>query len=297
MNIGIIGGGSIGMFFSACLHDSFNVTQYTRKQVQADEICQNGLWVEENGGKNRINLQARSLQVKEASREDVLFIAVKQYHLQALETFLCSLPVSIPLIFLQNGMGHLAFLEKLPQQHLFVATIEHGVFRKDQNSIHIRGRGKTNIALFRGNPETIKQIMSTSIKEFPFHWHNQYQKMLLEKLFANAVINPLTAILKVKNGELISNPYYYSLMKQVFSEVANVFDGNEQDFQNIEAICKKTANNRSSMLRDIEDGRPTEIEAIIGYIINEAKKMKRTLPVCTAIYSMICGMEGKEEGL
>ena len=46
-----------------------------------------------------------------------------------------------------------------------------------------------------------------------------YENMLLKKLVVNAVINPLTAILGIKNGELIENKHYFELVKMIFSEI------------------------------------------------------------------------------
>ena len=46
-----------------------------------------------------------------------------------------------------------------------------------------------------------------------------YENMLLKKLVVNAVINPLTAILGIKNGELIENPHYFELVKMIFCEI------------------------------------------------------------------------------
>ncbi|MEM5593669.1 ketopantoate reductase C-terminal domain-containing protein [Niallia circulans] len=40
-------------------------------------------------------------------------------------------------------------------------------------------------------------------------------------------------------------------------------------------VVGKTALNKSSMLKDMEAGRPTEIDAILGYIIEEAKRKNR----------------------
>jgi 2-dehydropantoate 2-reductase len=61
-------------------------------------------------------------------------------------------------------------------------------------------------------------------------------------------------------------------------------------------ICKNTANNRSSMLKDIEAGRLTEIEAILGYLLDEAAKQKKHAPQIETLYYLIKGKEQDERG-
>jgi 2-dehydropantoate 2-reductase len=40
-----------------------------------------------------------------------------------------------------------------------------------------------------------------------------------------------------------------------------------------ESVCRSTAANHSSMLQDVERGRPTEIDSINGIIIREGKAL------------------------
>jgi len=79
----------------------------------------------------------------------------------------------------------------------------------------------------------------------------------------------LTAILGIKNGELLENKHYFELMKMIFNEIERclLLPNSQQYFENIVTVCKKTAHNQSSMLCDIEGKRPTEVDAILGYIL------------------------------
>ena len=96
----------------------------------------------------------------------------------------------------------------------------------------------------------------------------------------NAVINPLTAILSVPNGELVTNFSYEQLMDMYVDELAvilriqNVADMREH----VKQVCRITAGNRSSMLKDLENGRQTEIDAILGYVLHEAQQTRARLP-------------------
>ncbi|MCT8139034.1 hypothetical protein H1D32_15800 [Anaerobacillus sp. CMMVII] len=112
-----------------------------------------------------------------------------------------------------------------------------------------------------------------------------------KKLVVNGVVNPLTAIFKVTNGELLTNPYYFQLMRKIFEEISSVFSCNDLEWQRIIEVCKKTSQNRSSMLSDIEAKRETEIEAITGYILDKAALQNKELPLNQFIYNSIKGLE------
>ena len=124
-----------------------------------------------------------------------------------------------------------------------------------------------------------------------------YEKMLLKKLVVNAVINPLTAILRIKNGELIENPHYFKLVKSLFAEIQECLhlQKPEHYFKNIITVCEQTAQNKSSMLRDLEEKRPTEMEAILGYILEKAIEKEIHTPIIELFYQAVKGKEFRVE--
>ena len=124
-----------------------------------------------------------------------------------------------------------------------------------------------------------------------------YEEMLLKKLVVNAVINPLTSILQIKNGELIENPHYFQIVKSLFAEIQESLhlQKPEHYFNNIIMVCEQTAKNKSSMLRDLEEKRPTEIEAILGYIVEKAIEKEIHTPIIELFYWAVKGKEFRVE--
>lgn len=297
MKVGIVGGGAIGLFFAASLAKWFPVTLFTRTEEQADLINKQGITVEEEGTKSVHFVQALPVDKLHEHEQEYIFVAVKQYKLSRVLSMLEKSRPHEALVFLQNGMSHLNSLTKLAHEHIYVAAVEHGIFKSDPARIHVRGRGKTNLAVFRGNQQAIEEMIEQTKTSFPFRWCDDYEKMLLGKMAANTVINPLTAILRVTNGELVSNPYYLEMAKKVYQEFFAVFANklNAKSWEEIVHICRTTAGNRSSMLKDIESGRPTEIDAILGYVLSQAAKKEIQLPIIEALYHMIKGLEYREQ--
>jgi len=104
------------------------------------------------------------------------------------------------------------------------------------------------------------------------------QSLIWGKLVINAAINPLTALLRVSNGELLERPSAREMMQALAREVAQVAGAEKirlpfpDPAAAAEEVARKTAANHSSMLQDILRGAPTEIDAICGAVVQAAQK-------------------------
>lgn len=102
----------------------------------------------------------------------------------------------------------------------------------------------------------------------------QASSLIWGKLVINSAINPLSAILQLKNGDLLNHPARRLLMAELASETAAVAAGQgislpyPDPVAATEQVARRTAGNRSSMFQDVLRGAPTEIDAINGAIVN-----------------------------
>ncbi|MCL6570693.1 MAG: 2-dehydropantoate 2-reductase [Bacillus sp. (in: Bacteria)] len=272
MRVGIIGAGSIGLLFAAYISRVMEVTIYTRTPEQAADINNYGIVLKKGTEQTISVVKALPINLWQGT-DDITMITVKQYQLNAIIEEINQLE-TIPdnLLFLQNGMGHLRKLKNLQASNLFVGSVEHGALKENSYTVSHNGEGTTNVAGFRGNFAILNKFVLTTSVDFPVVLQMDYYEMLLNKLIVNAVINPLTAILQVKNGELITNHYYFSALTNLYSEISSILnlENAENHLQQIITICKNTGENRSSMLKDIEANRLTEVDAILGYILEVA---------------------------
>jgi 2-dehydropantoate 2-reductase len=87
------------------------------------------------------------------------------------------------------------------------------------------------------------------------------------------------------------------MMRQLFEEISPLFNGSETDWERIIEICKRTGKNRSSMLKDIEEGRETEIDAITGVILEKASLKNHLVPLNQFLFNSVKGLalERKED--
>jgi len=120
--------------------------------------------------------------------------------------------------------------------------------------------------------------------ELPAEASFDVDPMVWGKLAVNCAINPLAALTGLSNGALFRNARLRTLMGRAAAEVADVaralgirlaHDATER----VETVALATAENRASMLQDLDRGVPTEIEFLNGAVVREARRLKIKAPV------------------
>lgn len=124
------------------------------------------------------------------------------------------------------------------------------------------------------------------------------QSLIWGKLVINAAINPLTALLRLPNGELLERPSAREMMCTLAREAAQVAqaEGIHLPFPDpvaaVEAVAARTAANHSSMLQDVLRGTRTEIDAICGAVIQAAQRHDLQTPANWACWKLIKAISG-----
>ncbi len=120
---------------------------------------------------------------------------------------------------------------------------------------------------------------------------------LWAKVFYNAALNPLGALLGVPYGYLPGDPDARALMDRAIEEAFAVAraegialrwpDAAAYRTVFYDELVPTTAAHRSSMLQDLERGRPTEIDAINGYVSRCGDALGVAAPVNATLTHMI----------
>ncbi len=122
------------------------------------------------------------------------------------------------------------------------------------------------------------------------------RSLIWGKLVINAAINPLTALLQVSNGELLSRPNVRKMLGALARETAEVAAAEHVHlpFSNpvsaVEDVARKTASNHSSMFQDVRRGAPTEIDAICGAVTRRAAAHGIAAPYNHACWQLVRGV-------
>lgn len=290
MKVGVIGGGAIGLLVSSHLAEKHQVTLYVRRESQAAKINENGLTL--YGACKQIAIKS-ALTVNMKS-EDCLIVCVKQSHIYSLIPELSNADEHTPVIFLQNGMGHTEFISDL-KQPLILGVVDHGALKIDDHTVSHTGKGSIQLAPFQKVADTMldDMVLKLNQPDFIVRRENDWFQLLIKKLIINAVINPVTALFEVRNAEIIRNPYIFKIAKEICQETVAVLDMDfDSEWDRVQKVADMTGNNLSSMLKDIQENRKTELEGITGYIMKNSKG--REIPYTTFIYNSIKAIERKK---
>ena len=119
------------------------------------------------------------------------------------------------------------------------------------------------------------------------------QSFVWGKLVVSAALNPLTALLRVPNGELLERPQARRLMRELARETAEVARSREirlpftSPEEAVEQVARRTAVNRSSMLRDVLRGAPTEVDAINGAVVQLGEEAGVPVPTNHLVWALV----------
>ena len=117
--------------------------------------------------------------------------------------------------------------------------------------------------------------------------------LIWSKLVVNSAINPLTAILRIPNGQLLERPAARQLLRALAEETAAVAHAEQvrlvtsDPVDMVENVALRTATNHSSMFQDVQRGAPTEIDAICGAVTLAGKQHSVPTPMNQACWHLV----------
>jgi len=307
MKIAVIGPGALGCLLAAHLSDCHEVWLLDHNPERAALLNRQGITFED-GLDTRICRVRATAEPKIISSSDLTFLCVKAYRTEtALKNSLPLINNTSMLIAMQNGIAHLPLLSKYIRNTVWALGVTtHGATLSGPGHIHHKGKGLTHIGL----PPSQKAESANSRELL-----NQAAKILSEsgietgavdnildyvwnKLLVNAGINALTAIHNCPNGALLDSPEIAEDMAAAVLEGVAVAEKKgiklaEDPVAMTKRVCQATAANISSMRQDVMAKRPTEINAINGALVREARRLGIAMPINEKLVRKILEIERK----
>ncbi len=296
MRVAIVGNGSIGLSLGALFSKAgVDVIILTRSDVKENIIFAESDIEGLSGRYNALFInreREEGIQKILEKRPELVIVTVKAYHLGSVVKRLKELKrrgFERPTLFLQNGLDILDFVAGSVSNPVRGVT-GIGAYRKSKNTVFIAGINKTLIGRDEGGKcEEFKRLrelagLPVEINETPF----------IERFKAaiNAGINPVTALLRIKNGEILEREDAWEVVKRATEETVEVAKayGVELPDDMISIVrrgIELTYNNYSSMAMDVLSGRPTEIDRINGKIVEKAENKGLNAPVNRSLRRLI----------
>ena len=292
----LVGTGALATLFAARLSEAgHSVSMLGTWKNGLKALQENGARiVDENGNEGAYKVYATD-DPREVSGAKVALVLVKSWQTErAARQLKESLADDGLAVTLQNGLGNReTLIRDLGPARVSLGVTTTGATLLGPGLVKMGGQGtislQQNQAL--GPLEAILRSSNFKIKIV-----EDAQSLLWGKLVINAAINPLTALLRITNGELLSRPLVRKVMSALARETADVAKAENVSlpFSNpviaAEDVARKTSANQSSMFQDVQRGAPTEIDAICGAVTLRGRKHGIRTPYNRACWQLVRAM-------
>ncbi len=321
----VYGAGAIGTYFAFRFSLGHEVVMVSRGD-HAEVVKKEGLLVKDVDG-TQCGAQLTALtSLTDLGKEwvpDIILITVKSYDTaEAVDDImfhfegLCREPMA--LVLAQNGLDNEGkAIEVISGYHtpiyLYRMLTTHGAIYISPGEIMHTGHGKTIMGFYKAlnnapeeglKEKTLKYAINITAAGIKTKVSEDIRQDIWKKGIVNAAINPLTALLGVKNGALMDYEGLKRACARIIDEahgVAKASGGFASDLisqdemmELVLEVIETTKDNRSSMLQDLDRGRRTEIDSISGAIVDRAKSNGIEAPLNSLLHGLIKYLELKK---
>lgn len=301
MRFGIIGTGSMGGLFAGYLDDAGeDVCCYDVNEALVDAITNSGLRVERSESEDIVAWPSASTSPSELGVVDVAFVLTKAIDTSdALEGAEPMLDAETTVVTVQNGLRNM----EIVGSHVSSRNVLGGYTRLGSNTVRpgqVR-QMSTGETVFGGEDHgTASEVASaltdagidaTAVNDpVPYIW---------DKQFTNVSIKPVAALSKLRNGPMIEYEETREAMSHLIEEAVDVARAQDIDIlatDPVSAVIDRELSEddfdkKSSILEDVENRRPTEIEHINGAVVQIGEDLGIDTPYNRIVTQLVNGME------
>lgn len=295
MRLMVFGAGALGSLVAAKLSNGHDVTLVGR-HAHVDAIQRNGLRVSGKTECRATGLRAVTEPPNETM--DVVLVTVKAYDTESAVAALRDHWQSSIFVSLQNGLGNEEAMASSATRVLG-GVINQGVTFEGPGAVFHAGVGET---VFGPHQRTTLEDARALADVFaaaglPSEATENIHRRIWEKVVLNAAVNPITALLRKRTGELLDDADLEEAIEAIVEESVAIAkaDGAAVEttaiLEKISTVAAATRENKSSMLQDLERGRRTEIAAINGALVERARALGCQAPLNQVLNQLIRSAE------
>ena len=300
MRFCVIGAGSMGSLYGGLLaRAGFDVTLVDVWQEHVDAIRRDGLHLDGITGDLRIPIRATS-RVEDVSPVDCAIILTDANSTrEAAEAARRVLGEAGFALTLQNGVGNVEILgEVLGGGRVMVGTSNHSAALRAPGHVTHTHAAPTWIGELDGRPTARLRETEQALAKAGFTpvVVDNILAHVWNKFVLNCGINAISAVTGLRLGEIARTPPVDELQTRIVEEVLAVvrakgvpmIDGDPM--RTIKDHCWKKYN-KPSTLQHVEQGKRTEIDALNGALVREARRLGVPTPYNDALTLILKGLE------
>lgn len=303
----IIGAGGIGAYYGARLMTAGHEVLFVARGEHLEAMRSHGLQVSHPDFSFAQAVDATDQQTLIADRQaddfDYIVLTIKAGASEEVMGFLQPWlsAARTPVISLQNGVDNETVIESRVGRERTVGglAVRIGGHITQPGTIEATGVAQVVLGAWRRaaeNPQLQQELEVLADcfnrASIPTTLTTEIQKELWRKLLINNGVNPLSALTRLDTRSLTSHPVFSRTVYRMMEEtaLAATADGvvlTPRDIDEMyQLICQFDAI-KTSMLVDREKGRPLELEAISGAVVERCKRLGKEAPVTALIQALL----------
>ena len=315
MKICVVGAGAIGGFLGVRLAQQNHEVSLIARGPHLAAIKANGLKLIQDGEEIVAKNVIATDDINDLGEQDVVLMALKAHQISAVLDKLPNLfGENTVMVTLQNGIPWWYFQNlNSPYKDRIVETSDPGgVLAKAIDPDRIIGCIAYPAAII-SEPGVIKHVegvrfpvgelngevteRATAVSEafieagFKSPVLEDIRSEIWLKLWGNLTFNPISAMTHATLQDICQFPLTRELARTMMTEAMNVAEKLGASFRvtidrRIEG-AEKVGKHKTSMLQDVEAGKPLEIDGMLGVVIELAEITEIEVPTLKAVYACV----------
>lgn len=298
----IVGAGAMACALAGKLTHVTNLCMLDDWSTGVDRIAEFGIQMQDGEKTLQTDPILASANPVDCSEPRYALVLVKSWQTKAAAEMLAAcLHTEGIAVTLQNGLGNDDVLaEELGRERVFQGVTSIGAALQAPGHVQVAGWGAVYLPS-HAHVDSLADIMEKAglqvVRE------ESVDVLQWRKLVVNSVVNPLTALLNVPNGALLSMPGMEDLMRRIAEETVHIAEARgvlldmKDPYSTVCDVIKTTAANRSSMLQDIERGAPTEIDVINAAVARLARSHELDAPYNQTLAVLVRALAARTAGV
>ncbi len=287
MKYAIIGAGVNGLLPAYLLKKAGHEVQVvTQLEEQALLLNEQGII----HGESRQRVDAYT-DLEQIDSDAFIVVTVTYEELQPILRLLKIRCPSNKIVFLQQGMLFFEKAQILAHRHIAAAILTTDSVKLSTNEISFYKSPQLTFGLVKGDADEFQPLLETTT--WQSEWVDDVERALFENALLCSLIDPLTALMKIHNGELITNPDAYELFRNLYNELYLAFPEIErlQPIEKVAVMCATEPKGISRMYADRLVGDSIEVDGLMLFMLNRSKL---ELPLFKAFYHLLKTVEVKK---
>lgn len=288
----IVGTGAMALLFGSMFTQAgVKVSFLGTWQEGLNALQENGIRVKQQEG-DLIYPTQTFKNTADISKTQLAMLLVKSWQTERAADQLAQVLSPDGLVLtLQNGLGNLEILSDiLGEDRVAQGVTTYGATLLEPGLVRPGGTGLISLPQ-HPRLQTMADLFQQAglaVQQVP-----DLRGLIWGKLVINVAINPLSALLGVRNGLLLESEMARLIMGQAAEEAVEVAGamGIELNFSDplkaAEAVAEATAENQSSMLQDLNRGALTEIDVLCGAVTKLGRDHKVATPTNHLLWNLV----------